>query len=170
MSENTDINIGFDSLRESTKEQAHETYKSSDLRDQNRQNAYRKESKSKNKDTDPFARFLTIAMLEWLALDQLAVLRQLFTGDALYEIYCNVRNDEARHVAMGLEYLHRAVEERSREEIQQLCDEAIARVPFSEKTLSFMDSGLGRADGETHAMLLRRHEQRVRSLVVRGRG
>jgi hypothetical protein len=119
---------------------------------------------------DPFARFLTIAMLEWLALDQLALLRQLFAGDALYEIYCNVRKDEARHVAMGLEYLYRGVAERSRDEIQQLCDEAIARVPFSPDTLSFMDSRLGRSEGETHEVLLRRHEQRVRSLVMRGRG
>jgi hypothetical protein len=119
---------------------------------------------------DPFARFVTVTVLEWLALDQLAVLRRLFVGDALYEIYCHVRSDEARHVAMGLEYLHRAVEERSREEIRELCDEALARVPFSKETLSFMDSRLGLADDETHAVLLRRHEQRVRSLVVRGRG
>jgi hypothetical protein len=119
---------------------------------------------------DPFARFLTVAMLEWLALDQLAMLRRLFAGDALDEIYRNVRNDEARHVAMGLEHLYHEVEARSREEIRQLCDEALARVPFSAETLSFMDTSLGLADGETHAVLLRRHEQRVRSLVTRGRG
>jgi hypothetical protein len=119
---------------------------------------------------DPFARFLTVAMLEWFALDQLAMLRRLFAGDTLYEIYNHVRKDEARHVAMGLEHLYRAVETRSRDEIRQLCDEALARVPFGKDTLSFMDSSLGLADGETHAVLLRRHEQRVRSLVLRGRG
>ena len=119
---------------------------------------------------DPFARFLTVAILEWLALDQLVLLRRLFSGDALYEIYRHVRSDEGRHVAMGLEYLNRAVEERSRDEIRQFCDEAMARVPFSKETLAFMDSKLGVADGETHAVLLRRHEQRVRSLVIRGRG
>jgi hypothetical protein len=119
---------------------------------------------------DPFGRFLTHTMLEWLALDEFALLRQLFPDDPLDQIYHNVRSDEARHVAMGLEYLYRAAETRSREELRQLCEQGLARVRFSKETFSFMDSRLGLADGGTYAVLLRHHEQRVRSLVLRGRG
>jgi len=48
-------------------------------------------------------------MLEGLALDQFSMLVDVFEGDTLGQIYRHVRMDEARHVAMGMDFMKAAL-------------------------------------------------------------
>jgi hypothetical protein len=47
-------------------------------------------------------------MLEGFAADEFILLRRIFAGDPLSDIYRHVRADEIRHVAIGLDYLRRS--------------------------------------------------------------
>lgn len=54
---------------------------------------------------DPSALFIVHTLLEGFAFDQFSFIGPAFKGDPLGQIYEFVRRDEARHVAMGIDYL-----------------------------------------------------------------
>lgn len=54
---------------------------------------------------DPFGRFVAHSLIEELAADEFAMLRIAFKGDVLEEIYSHVGADEARHTAIGMDYM-----------------------------------------------------------------
>ncbi len=66
---------------------------------------------------DPTALFIVHTLLEGFALDQFSFLQDAFAGDPLAQIYGFVRQDEARHVAMGLEYLRFALHQNTSGEV-----------------------------------------------------
>lgn len=126
---------------------------------------------------DPYARFLTHTMLEWMALDEFALLKRRFADDPLGGIYASVRRDEARHVAMGLQYLYRESASRSREEIEMIASQGLELVGLSAAasdcsdenigaTLSFLDEGLGLGPGGTTRFILDRHRRRLASVIA----
>jgi hypothetical protein len=109
-------------------------------------------------------------MLEWLALDEFALLRQLFADDTLQQIYIYVRRDEARHVAMGLQYLYRTVQEKDKGELLAAERNAFSMLSFNPDTFSFLDRALQMGTGGAHDLLLRRHRMRVQSILNHARG
>lgn len=58
---------------------------------------------------DTIELFVLHTMLEGLAMDQFGLLTNAFKGDTLGQIYRYVRKDEARHVAMGMDFLNSAL-------------------------------------------------------------
>lgn len=127
--------------------------------------------------SDPYARFLTHTILEWMALDEFALLKKLFAHDPLGSIYAAVRRDEARHVAMGLQYLYRESATRSAAELEMIAQRSLELVGLSTvasdcsdenigATLSFLDQGLGLGPGGTTRFLLDRHCRRLASVTA----
>jgi hypothetical protein len=57
-------------------------------------------------------RVLAHTVLEGFAADEFLLLQQYFMDDCLGEIYHNVRRDENRHVAMGINYIRRSIRDR----------------------------------------------------------
>lgn len=126
---------------------------------------------------DPYSRFLTHTMLEWMALDEFALLKKLFAHDPLGGIYASVRRDEARHVAMGLQYLYRESPGRSAAELEMIAQRGLELVGLSTTasdcsdenigaTLGFLDEGLGLGPGGTTRFLLNRHRRRLASVIA----
>lgn len=79
---------------------------------------------------DPFERFFIHTMLEAWAFDEFVLLQRIFAGDVLSDVYRYVKQDEARHVAIGMSYLARAADEyrteRGDAEVQRVLEKAEA--------------------------------------------
>ena len=71
---------------------------------------------------DPLELFILHTMLEGMAMDQFGYLASAFEGDALGQIYRFIRADEARHVAMGMDFLKSALPNLNPEEALPLLE------------------------------------------------
>ena len=113
---------------------------------------------------------LVHTLLEGFAADEFLLLRQLFPGDPLAELYLHVRRDEIRHVAIGLSYLAR--ESRSPAGRDQWRAHAGDWLDAGMDTtgLAALCQGLGTLLGRDPAALerwfLRRHAARLRSAGI----
>ena len=66
---------------------------------------------------NPTALFVVHTLLEGFAFDQFSFIEPAFAGDPLADIYGYVRRDEARHVAMGIDYLSFALRRDTSDEV-----------------------------------------------------
>jgi hypothetical protein len=115
-------------------------------------------------------KFLLHTTLEGMASDEFVLLQEIFAGDPLAELYRNVRGDEARHVAMGLNYLQRSyADPRTREEWDCHAVEwtrralRVANLPF---VCAGLGAVLGRPADELERWFVRRHLARLRGAGV----
>lgn len=69
---------------------------------------------------NPNQLMLIHTMLEGVALDQFGLFYEAYQGDLLGEIYQAVRTDEANHVAMGIQYLKRALPQLHPDDVDSL--------------------------------------------------
>ncbi|GAB2596707.1 hypothetical protein GCM10027168_31840 [Streptomyces capparidis] len=110
-------------------------------------------------------------VLEGLAADEFLLLRQVFAGDPLADIYRHVRADELLHVAIGLDYLRRsAADPRDREQWaahgaawERRCLE-LAALPAVSQGLGQL---LGRPPERVEQWFTRRHRARLRGAGIR---
>ncbi len=119
---------------------------------------------------DPFARFVTHSMLEGLASDEFALLKIAFKGDVLEEIYRYVSTDEARHVAIGLDYMSTVLRDSAFEEHAHSLKE-YGRVALEISGLNNREAQVWLADlagkdpDNVARWLLSRHRQRIDRLL-----
>jgi hypothetical protein len=116
------------------------------------------------------ARFLVHTVLEGIALDEFSLLAKLFDDDPLSRIYHLVRRDEARHVAIGLEYLARMlrVSPHWRAEFWSYESQARETAGLHGANLDLLGEQLGWAPGRVGAWLLDRHRARIARLAPVG--
>jgi hypothetical protein len=131
--------------------------------------------------TDPYARIFIHTILEWMALDEFALLKQAFAGDLLGEIYAQVRRDEARHVAIGLQHLYRTAPSKGRDELTAIAEYGLNLVGLRSDeddcsheristTFSYIENRLHLKRGDCVKYLMSRHRRRLSSIISFGRG
>lgn len=115
-------------------------------------------------------RALVHTMLEGFAADEFILLRELFAGDPLAEIYRHVRRDEIQHVAIGLGYLARASAAEPGREMWRVHGRRWHEVGMALTHLDAVCSALGvlvgREPQQLHAWFLRRHSARLKAAGV----
>ncbi|HEX6288849.1 MAG TPA: hypothetical protein VFZ66_06635 [Herpetosiphonaceae bacterium] len=119
---------------------------------------------------DPFGRFIAHSMLEGLAADEFWILRAAFKGDVLEEIYRRVSEDEARHVAIGMDYMSTVLRDRAFEDhvhaLEQYSHIALDIAGMTNDQIFVWLGGLvDKHPDEVARWMLRRHRQRIDHLL-----
>jgi hypothetical protein len=109
-------------------------------------------------------------LLEGLAADEFILLRAAFDGDALGRLYQLVRQDEIRHIAIGMTYLCRELSSPSgRETWAEFGAEWLAtgiEITGLERLSGWLGELTGRDPGAVHRWFLRRHRTRLRAVGI----
>jgi len=113
----------------------------------------------------PLGRFLVHTILEGLAHDEFILFEKAFTDDILRRIYHNVRRDEARHVAMGLDYLARVHRDRAggleTAEFEEYEHIGFDLANLDKGAFAFMSNITGHDPDLLNQWFLRRHRARM---------
>jgi hypothetical protein len=118
--------------------------------------------------TDPYGRFVVHTMLEGMAADEFHLFMVAFEGDVLADIYRYISRDEARHVAMGMDYLAtflRMPEHAHHgEQLERYGREAVRLSGLTPTAAEWLGRLVGRDGEEVWRWFLSRHNGRIRRL------
>ncbi|WP_454887645.1 hypothetical protein [Sphingomonas oryzagri] len=122
---------------------------------------------------DPISLFLVHTLLEGFAHDQFKFIAPTFEGDPLGAAYQFVIRDEARHVAMGIDYLrfalHRNVSDEVLETIEW-CEANVRAIGFISPVLMDWLAGIsGQPSSDIAELFEARHQARLDRIWKRGR-
>lgn len=119
----------------------------------------------------PEARFIVHTALEGLALDEFALLAAMFKADPLGQIYQSVRKDEARHVAIGLQYISGKLQTAPawREILPQFAEKACELGGIYDGRLDHLDEALKWPRTTAAKWMGSRHKARIRRLAFVGK-
>jgi len=122
---------------------------------------------------NPIELFTLHTMLEGLAMDQFGYLSHVFDGDALGQIYRFIRADEARHVAMGMDFLKSALPRLELEEALSILKTSKADLfsvaQFDDKSFEYMSKLTGSPFSEIREQFLERVDARFHVLEAQTR-
>jgi hypothetical protein len=109
-------------------------------------------------------------LLEGLAADEFILLRDMFDGDALGRLYHLVRQDEIRHIAIGMNYLCRELASPAgRDAWAESGAEWLAtgiEITGLERVARSLGELAGRDPGTVHRWFLHRHRTRLRAVGI----
>jgi hypothetical protein len=109
-------------------------------------------------------------LLEGLAADEFILLREVFADDPLGRLYELVRQDEVRHIAIGMNYLCRELSSPSgRDTWAEFGAEWLAtgiEITGLERLAGWLGELTGRDPGSVHRWFLRRHRTRLRAVGI----
>nr|MDT0659386.1 ferritin-like domain-containing protein [Micromonospora sp. DSM 115978] len=112
-------------------------------------------------------RALVHTMLEGFAADEFVLLREVFAGDPLGELYHHVRRDEIQHIAIGLNYLARESNTAAGREVWRESGPAWHEIGMRLTYLDAISASLaeltGREPDRVRHWFLRRHRARLRA-------
>ena len=116
------------------------------------------------------ALFAVHTLLEGLAFDQFTFLQKAFDNTTLGDIYGNVMQDEARHVAMGIDYLKDYMRRDSSEEVkctEKWCRENILELARVRPELFHdMEELTGESSSDIKERFIRRHNSRLEQIFT----
>lgn len=109
-------------------------------------------------------------MLEGLAADEFILLREVFADDPLGRLYQLVRQDEVRHIAIGMTYLCREMARPSGAQTWEAYGAEWLRTGIEATGLARVARWLGELTGRdpdsVHRWFLRRHRVRLRAVGI----
>jgi hypothetical protein len=112
-------------------------------------------------------RALVHTMLEGFAADEFVLLREVFAGDPLGDLYHHVRRDEIQHIAIGLNYLTResntAAGQEQWREFGPQWHEIGMRLTYLDAISASLGELTGRKPNRVRHWFLRRHRARLRA-------
>jgi hypothetical protein len=121
---------------------------------------------------NPTALFLVHTLLEGFAFDQFSYMRPAFAGDPLYDIYKYVIADEARHVAMGVDYLRFALAQDLSDEVVDTlnwCQANIFAIGFvDDKLMGWLSEISGKPSSDINRTFETRHQARIERIWKKG--
>lgn len=121
---------------------------------------------------NPTALFFLHTLLEGTAFDQFSYIAPVFEGDPLGEIYKHVIRDEARHVAMGVDYLKFALHRDLSDEVidtLKWCEANIFTIGFiNPQLMSWLAEISGKPSSDINRMFKERHQSRIERIWRKG--
>lgn len=121
---------------------------------------------------NPTALFLVHTMLEGFAYDQFSYMRPAFEGDPLHDIYKYVIADEARHVAMGMDYLRFALHQDLSDEVLDTlawCEANVFGIGFvNPQLMAWLSEISGKPSSDISHMFETKHQSRLDRIWRRG--
>jgi len=121
---------------------------------------------------NPTALFLVHTLLEGFAYDQFSYMRPAFEGDPLGDIYKYVIADEARHVAMGMDYLRFALYQDLSDEVMDTldwCEANVFAIGFvNPELMTWLAEISGKPSSDISHTFETRHRSRIDRIWRRG--